>query len=155
LQVATGGGANGPSPGLPYPWSVGSRSSPVDSAGINFAGNIDDAAVFSTALSAGQILDLYYSANLPPHFTRTLVPPSGNVYEGSTLNFNVWAEGKTNLVHVWYKNGSSTGNTTTNLTLSNVTTGDSGTYSVIVTNAYGSATNTVVVNVQTSVPIIT
>jgi hypothetical protein len=136
-------------------WSVGSRSDPSDFFGMRFAGSIDEPAIFGTALSPSDIQALYLAAQVPPVITRAIVPPTPPVYEGSTVSFNVWAEGNPTLQHVWYKNGVSLGITATNITLSNVTTANSGTYSVVVTNAYGSITNSVVLNVLTSLPIIT
>jgi hypothetical protein len=154
VLMASAAGA-GPT-AIPLPWSIGARSLPVGSIGNCFAGNIDDAAVLTNALSAGQILTLYYSANVPPHFTRLLTPPSGPVYEGSTLNFNIWAEGNTNLVYQWTSNGVAIpGQTGTNITIANVKTNYSATYACVVTNNFGSATNSVVIVVQTSLPIIT
>jgi len=141
--------------GVTIPWSVGSRGNPSDLFGMRFAGTIDEPAIFGTALSPADIQALYLAAQVPPVITRAIVPPSGPVYEGSSVSFNVWAEGNPTLQHVWYKNGVSLGVTATNISLSNVTTANSGTYSVVVTNSYGSITNSVVLNVLTSLPLIT
>jgi len=122
---------------------------------MRFAGSIDEPAIIGSALSATDIQNLYLAAQVPPVITRAIVPPPPIVYEGSSFNFNVWAEGNPTLQHQWYKNGVSMGITATNITLANVTTNNSGTYSVVVTNPYGSITNSVVLNVLTSPPIIT
>jgi hypothetical protein len=136
-------------------WSVGSRSDPSGFFGMRFGGSIDEPAIIGSALSPTDIQNLYLAAQVPPVITRAIVPPTPPVYEGSSISFNVWAEGNPTLQHVWYKNGVSLGITATNITLNNLTTANSGTYSVVITNAYGSITNSVVLNVLTSLPIIT
>ncbi len=138
-------------------WSVGSISDPSVpfGASFRFGGWINEPAIFTTALSAATILNLYLSANVPPVITRAPQLPAGNIYEGSSLSLSVWAEGNPTLAYQWYKNNSPLGVTTTNLALNNLTTANSGTYAVVVTNNYGSVTNSVVLTVLTSLPIIT
>jgi len=61
---------------------------------------------------------------------------------GDTVNFNVHAVGTPPLSYQWWFNNSKlAGATSTTLTLSNVQLNQEGTYSITVSNAYGSATN--------------
>lgn len=71
-------------------------------------------------------------------------PGSLSVSAGATVNFSVGATGSTPLSYQWKKNGSNlsdggniSGATTATLTVSNVTTGDNGSYSCDVTNSCG------------------
>jgi pectate lyase len=63
---------------------------------------------------------------------------------GGTAIFNVKATGTSPLGYQWYHNTNVLlgGQTSSKLTLNNVTTNDAGTYSVVVTNAFGTATST-------------
>jgi Divergent InlB B-repeat domain/Immunoglobulin I-set domain len=69
-------------------------------------------------------------------------PQSALAEVGDTVNFNVHAVGTPPLFYQWWFNNSKVaGATSTTLTLSNVQLNQEGTYSIIVTNVYGSATN--------------
>ena len=128
------------------PWSVGSRSTPSPYMGFFFTGNIEEATIITNALDAGTISNLYNSVALPPVITQAPVPPS-QPYVGSLISFSVWADGPGTLGYQWYTNGAPlAGQTATNLNLT-LSFSDSATYSVIVTNAYGSVTSSVVLNV--------
>jgi hypothetical protein len=114
--------------------------------GFFFAGNIEEASIFTNTLDAATISNLYNSVALPPVITQAPQPPS-EPYVGSLITFSVWADGPGTLSYQWYTNGAPlAGQTLTNLTLT-LSLSDSATYSVIVTNAYGSATSSVVLNV--------
>src|SRR5262249_31347282 len=65
-------------------WSVGSASDPTDDFGANFrfGGWINEAAIFTNALSAATIQALYLSANVPPVVYRAPQLPA-TVYDGS------------------------------------------------------------------------
>ncbi|MBD2699665.1 VCBS repeat-containing protein [Spirosoma sp. BT702] len=73
-------------------------------------------------------------------------PPSGSaVCGGSQVNVAVSVSGTGPYTYQWYKNSLSSpvqSQTTTTLSLSNVQTGDAGSYSVVVTGACGSVTST-------------
>jgi Concanavalin A-like lectin/glucanases superfamily len=128
------------------PWSVGSRSTPSPYMGFFFAGNIEEASIFTNTLDAATISNLYNSVALPPVITQAPQPPA-EPYVGSLITFSVWADGPGTLGYQWYTNGAPlAGQTLTNLTLT-LALSDSATYSVVVTNAYGSATSSVVLNV--------
>jgi hypothetical protein len=136
------------------PWSIGSRGD-TSADGRFFGGGVDEVAIFDKALTADQLKQVFYSANVLPIISEAPQPPSGPVYEGSTLTFNVAAEGNPPLTYQWTKGGNSlTGQTTTQLTLGNVTANDSGTYAVVVTNPIGSTTNSFLVTVVPSAPVV-
>jgi hypothetical protein len=65
------------------------------------------------------------------------------VIAGKNVNFNVIPTGTPTLSYQWYRNGSTllSGMTTSNLSFPNVTASSAGTYSVIVSNLYGTATS--------------
>ena len=137
------------------PWAIGSRGD-SSSDGRFFGGGIDEVAIFTNALSAAQIQQIFYSANVSPIITQAPQAPSGPVYEGSTVTFSVVAEGNKPLTYQWTKNSTSIpGQTGTGLTLNNLTTNDSGSYAVVVTNPIGSVTNLVALTVLVSQPLIT
>jgi len=72
---------------------------------------------------------------MSPIIIKAPVPPSGTVYEGGNLSFDVVAAGNPTLLYQWTKNTTPIpGQTGTSLALNNVTTGDSGTYAIVVTN---------------------
>jgi hypothetical protein len=83
--------------------------------------------------------------------TITGQPASQTVLAGSNATFTVAASGFVPPGYIWYSNGIALANggrisgaTSANLTISNVSTNDSGTtFEVIVTNIYGSATSAV------------
>jgi hypothetical protein len=153
--IASGAGANGALEMDGIPWSIGSRGDTSDD-GRFFGGTIDEVAVFNTALTQAQIQQIFYSAQMSPIIITPPVPPSGTVYEGSTLDFNVVAAGNPTLLYQWTKNTTPIpGETGTSLTLNNVTTTSSGTYAIVVTNNYGSITSSFPVTVVAGPPLLT
>ncbi len=63
---------------------------------------------------------------------------------GSTANFSVVAVGAPKLYYQWRKDGSDISNQTNSLlTITNLATGDSGDYTVVITNSFGSITSQV------------
>jgi hypothetical protein len=146
-------------------WTIGSRAPDIftpgtvddatfDGQGENFEGTIFEPAIFNTALSPSQILSLYNAAQVPPILTQAPTPE--NLYEGQTISLSVVADGNATLAYQWYKNaGLLAGQTASTYTKTNVAVADSGTYSVVVTNSYGSFTSSVAVVVSASKPIIT
>ncbi len=80
----------------------------------------------------------------------TAQPASLTILSGGTAVFNATATGSASLVYQWRKNGTNISNgtgisgaTTTNLTLTAVTTNSGGNYSLFVTNIFGAATSSV------------
>jgi RHS repeat-associated protein len=107
-----------------------------------FDGLIDEASIYTTALSATQIQGAYNASYLgkcqePPAIT--LQPVSQAVGLGSNATFTVSATGTPQLRYQWRFNGTDvTGATFTSLTLANVQTSQAGSYTVLVTNSFGS-----------------
>ncbi len=78
----------------------------------------------------------------PPRITTQ--PTSQTVDTGNSATFTVAASGSTPLSYQWWFNGNPLARATnTTLNLNNVTTNQAGSYSVVVTNAYGTATSQV------------
>jgi hypothetical protein len=121
-----------------------------NATGDFFLGSIDEVAVFNKALSAQQILDLFASANVPPWITRQPVAPARAVHVGNTVTLSVEAAGPAPLTYQWRKGDQAlTGATSPSLSFTGITTDDSGTYEVVVSNTYGSVTSaTVTLDVQ-------
>jgi len=126
-----------------------------------FPGNIDEPAIFNTALSAANILAIYNSAEVAPVITRSVATPNGflhstwpTLFKGGSATLSVWAEGVPTLGFQWYSNGIPLGVTATNLNLVNMQVGTP-TYSVVVTNAYGSATSSVTLTIIAAPPSVT
>ena len=80
----------------------------------------------------------------------TTQPTNLTLLAGGTAVFSAMATGSTNLTYQWQKNGLNlangtgiAGSTTTNLTLTAVTTNSNGNYSLLVTNIFGATTSSV------------
>ena len=112
---------------------------------------LDDVAVFAGALTQSQIDTVMtgdFSSFIGGPVNFVSEPQSQTVFQGSSVTFSVGVAGQAPFQYQWYFNGtnklSSVSNpTATNATLvlSNVQLNQSGTYSVVVSNALGSATN--------------
>jgi len=74
----------------------------------------------------------------------TAQPLSQVADPGATITFSTSTRGGRPLTHVWYFNGAPVGGNTNNLVLNNVQAANSGTYQMILSNAYGSVTSSVV-----------
>lgn len=82
-------------------------------------------------------------------------PLGANVRAGTNVNFVVGASGTAPLSYLWTKNGKPiAGATTSVLFLTNIQSGDAGTYSAIVTNAFGTASSHGAVLVVDSSPLL-
>ncbi len=136
-------------------WTIGSRGVDTNFIGQSefFGGWIDEPAIFNTALAPATIAALYNAAEVPPVFTEALQNP-GTVFTGGSVSFSVWAEGNPTLGYLWTSNGVSTGVTATNYAINNL---GAGTYTiaVIVTNAYGTNTDSVTFTAVSGMPAIT
>ncbi|HQL79366.1 MAG TPA: immunoglobulin domain-containing protein, partial [Verrucomicrobiota bacterium] len=85
-------------------------------------------------------VDLVLGANTPPAITTQ--PLSQSVNQGANATFTVGASGTTPLSFQWRLNGTPiSGATASSYTRASVQPSDAGTYSVVVTNAYGTATS--------------
>jgi nitrogen fixation protein len=107
-----------------------------------FAGLIDEASVYSTALSPVQVLALYGAGNAgkcqtsPPSILTQ--PESQTAGIGTSVTLSVAATGSRPLSYQWSFNGANLLTATSStLTLTNAQFSDSGSYAVAVTNGYG------------------
>ncbi len=109
-----------------------------------FYGDIDEVSLYNRALSAADIAAIYNAdgagkcaPSVAPSITAQ--PSSQAVPAGSATTFTVTATGTMPLSYQWRFNGTNVaGATGTSLSLSNVQLTQAGSYSVRVTNAFGS-----------------
>jgi Concanavalin A-like lectin/glucanases superfamily/Immunoglobulin domain len=110
-----------------------------------FQGDIDDVSFYDKALSEDRILAHYVAGipqTTPPTFT--LQPQSTIVPPGATVTFTAIAAGGLPLSYQWQLNNVAIpGATSTSLTVTNVQPANVGNYTLVVTNAGGSATSDV------------
>ena len=120
-----------------------------------FKGSMDEVAVFGAPLTASQVQQLYFSANVPPRITQA-PPATLTADEGSSVSISAVGYGSPTLAYQWTKNGLNlAGKTSSTLALSNVQISDSGNYALVVTNAYGAVTSSVTaLTVQAGPPIV-
>ena len=127
--------------GFPLLSSLGSYH--YDSAPYDwFRGTLDDFRVYTRALSASDVQQLYVyeSSTNPPSITAQ--PQSVTLNAHNNASFNVRATGTMPLSYQWSLNGTNiSGATATSLTLSNVTQQALGAYAVVVNNAFGSVSS--------------
>jgi hypothetical protein len=121
-------------------------------AGISFT-NLND--------GIGQSRSFGLSIIAPPAIT--VQPTNQSVLDGATASFNVTAVGGMPLFYQWRFNGTNltdggaiTGSATTSLTISNISTGQVGIYSVVVSNyAGGVVSSNALLSITNSAPVIT
>ncbi|MGA2866866.1 MAG: LamG-like jellyroll fold domain-containing protein [Verrucomicrobiota bacterium] len=130
----------------PHDFSVDQIYIGQDPLGNRFVdGYIDEVAIFDTALTPSQLLQLYSASGMPPVITAQPQPPAGTLYEGQNVSFSVAAIGVQPLAYQWTKNSSPiTGQTGTTLAMNNLHASDTGDYAVVVTNSFGSVTSSIV-----------
>jgi hypothetical protein len=111
-------------------------------------GLIDEPTIYARALSATEIQAIYnagVSGKCPTVFAPTILaqPADQTVMVSQTASFSVLAGGTPPLAYQWSVGTTSIpGATSSSLTLANVQSSQAGNYSVVVTNAAGSATST-------------
>jgi uncharacterized delta-60 repeat protein len=135
----------------------------LNSAASNLVVGTYSATVWFTNLNSGfgQSRQFNLSVISPP--TITTQPTDQAVLEGMTATFTVGATGGLPLYYQWQYNGTNltdggniSGSMTTNLTISNVSSADVGTYSAIVTNVAGvAASSNALLTIVPSTPVIT
>jgi len=123
-----------------------------------FNGAIDDIAVFNRALSKSDLFTLFSTASGVSSYTPiiTAQPAPLNLYAGQTAQFTVSAGGSEPLTFQWqqgpagggvYANvtdaGRISGSSSSTLTISNLVSGDTADYVVVIANSSGSVTSTV------------
>ena len=139
-----------------YNLYLGHRPTPNDT--VNFAGLMDEPAVYNRALSSNEIAAIY-SAGSSGKCSPTPMPPSissqptnQTLLAGQTASFNVTASGTAPLSYQWRFGTTNIANATNaTLTLTNVQLSLAGNYSVLVTNLLG-ATNSAAATLTVVVP---
>ncbi len=110
-----------------------------------FQGIIDEPSIYNRALTTNEINAIYVASSFGKCFTPTLPslttqPASLTSFVGTLASFSVTAAGTRPLGYQWLFNGTNISNATnTTLTLTNVQIGQSGSYTVVVTNSWGAA----------------
>ena len=119
----------------------------------SFLGSIDEVSVYNRALSANEIYAIYAAGSagkcmneLSPVIIEQ--PTNQIATEGDLVTFTVSAYGTAPLAYQWMLNGAKladngriTGSQSNALTISSTLAGDAGTYSVVVSNAFGTNTS--------------
>jgi hypothetical protein len=147
--------------GLPlgdnYDYTIGEAP---DDTGRVFDGNVAEVAIFSQALTAAQVASLYSTAQVAAEIVDQ---PITNQIVGAGLNasITVVAVGNPLLSYQWYHNGAPatnseySGETTSTLDITGALLSDSGTYTVVVSNSYGSVTSAPSLMTVLATPIVT
>ncbi len=153
---------------LQYQWRKGGTNIlGATSSGFTIANcSLADAGVFSVFVSnpSGSIVSSNASLTVNARPSITAQPIARTNDLGTTAIFTVAATGTAPLSFTWLKNGApvtstnATGTATATLTISNVTTNDGGSYSVVLENGFGTATSSgalLTVNTDLRNPTIT
>jgi hypothetical protein len=134
----------------PFPFRIGGGGI-LDPTGTYFNGSIDEVAAFDRALSVGELSDLFGAALTGGDLGLqiTVQPDSLTIYSGRSATFHVsafgsspgyqWRKGGTPLVD----GGTTSGASTTTLTIADAAAENSGFYEVVITNSSGSITSAV------------
>jgi hypothetical protein len=128
----------------------------------NLAGSVAHFAFFNYGLTAAQVTSLYAAAEAPPVLVSQPFGPRTNGYAYNTsvtptqtyFYVGVVASGSAPLSYQWYLTNASglttmtdgakySNSLTSQLTISNLSDADSGTYFVVVSNNYGAVTSTI------------
>ena len=128
-----------------YDLYLGKRVS--DAPFVLFHGAMDEASLYRRALTGLEIQAIYHAGSAGKCIQSTapsivVQPQSQTVNLGATVSLNVATTGAEPLSYQWNFNGAPLSGATRNpLSLTNAQPCDAGTYAVVVTNAYGSATS--------------
>ena len=143
-------------PQTSYNLFLGRRPSGV-SAAYSWAGLLDEVTLYSRPLSQGDMQAIFNAGMSgkcqdPPAILTH--PASQIVIATSNATFTVTAAGAPQLWYQWRLNGTDiTGATSTSLSLADVQTGSAGSYSVRVTNAFGSVISSNAVLTVNHIPV--
>lgn len=129
----------------------------------SFSGSIDEVGVWNRALASGELYTQYGSAvgGLAPIVFSDPPSPSQPIVAGDTLSLTVNVGGTPNLSYQWLLGGvplpAPAGTNSVYVKPNFSITGDSGSYSVIVTNNYGMVTSgvAVVTGQLATAPVVT
>jgi len=154
--INLGSGASNATPQL-----VSLNLSSFVNGGTNANGSTHQVAVTLVGAGTNFPANFNFSGNVPQAVTNLTVPVSASgpsnqtAVVGSNVVFSTTASGTGPYNYVWSKNGAAiSGQTSSSLTLNNVTTNGAATYSVIVGGAVGTVTNTATLTVNVPVTVI-
>jgi choice-of-anchor C domain-containing protein len=126
------------------PVSIGTER---DGAADFFKGIIDEISLYNRALSEAEVADIFHAGSagkcIAPSAPQIFAGPQGQtVVRGGTVSFSVGASGTVPLSYQWLFNDVPIdGANASTLTLNDVQLSQSGSYSVTVSNALGTATS--------------
>jgi hypothetical protein len=126
-----------------YHLNIGRRTGQPIGNGDTYGGLMDELSLYTRALSASEVQAIYATGPggkcVPTAPFIATQPTNQSAAIGSTATFTVTAGGTAPLSYRWRLNSTNIiGATNTTLALANVQLTNAGTYSVMVTNAYGS-----------------
>lgn len=127
------------------PLTIGSRQSGIAAFDNQFAGSVDEVAVYDKALDANKVYEHFYARHAAGSLPAISVQPvSATNYVSLTTLLSVTADGPDGLSYQWRRNGVNVdiGYERT-LTLSALEAANGGDYTVVVSNPYGSVTSSV------------
>lgn len=104
--------------------------------GEQFAGRVCEVALFTNALTAGQVKSLYTIATAIPGLNAALGPSSLTLYSGEPFTYSVQASGTLPLYYQWYHGASPISNATNASYIAVAALGANDAYSCVVSNAY-------------------
>lgn len=132
-----------------YPLYIGRR--PGQDGPFNFQGVMDEVSLYNRALTPDEIRNIYLADSGGKCLTSPIIfthPSHQAAIEGDTVLLQVAADGASPMFCQWRFNGTNLANggrisgvNSTNLVITGALTNDTGIYSVVVTNIYGSATS--------------
>ena len=134
-------------PNLLRPFRIGAGNNEDDPGAGSiypFAGDLDEVAVYSYALTPSQVSTHYgmgkYSTTTPPTLAAQLEPQT--ILAGAGASLTIRAAGSPPLAYQWQKDGTDLpGATSPTLTISAAYYTDAGSYRVVVRNGVGSVTS--------------
>ena len=123
----------------------------IATGGGYFNGSLDEIKVFNRALGNHEVSALYHGSGVPQTTPVILLPPASQTLAmGSTASFSAQAIGG-NLSYQWNFNAQPIAGATNNtLILTSIGLTNAGTYSIVVSNAAGSASNSVTLTLYTT-----
>jgi hypothetical protein len=140
------------------PMTIGARESANNipaNYDYQFDGLIDDVSIYNKALTAAQVQADFNASGVIPVNVQ-VQPGNLSTNQGANVTFIATAQGGTPpLSYQWeYDNNPISGQTATNLVLTDLQTSQSGTYSVTVANTYGSTNVSVSLTVNMGPAVI-
>ena len=109
-----------------------------------FSGSIDEVALFDRALTPAEVQSVFYSSQIPGQVLTLTRTPADPLYEGYNITMTATTAGVPPLTNQWYKGSTPlTGQTNLTFSIMNAAVGDSGNYTLVVSDAYGSSTSAV------------